>query len=86
MEGLVKEFKSSKGICKFYVVMLYLLRYLLAVLVISELYRWSTVPSNAVMDTLEVLVVQYLIFGLFAFGVDWLLVLLIRLNNLEGID
>lgn len=86
MEGFVKEFKSSKGICKFYVVMLYLLRYLLAVLVISELYHWSTVPSNAVMDTLEVLVVQYLIFGLFAFGVDWLLVLLIRSNNLEGID
>ena len=86
MDGFMREFSQSKGICKFYVVILYLLRYLLAVLVISELYRWSTIQSSAVMDTFEVLVVDYLIFGMFVFGIDRLLVLLIRSNNLEGIN
>lgn len=86
MDGFMREFSQSRGICKFYVVLLYLLRYLLGVLLISELYRWSTIPSSAVRDTFEVLMVDYLIFGMFVFGVDRLLVLLIRSNNLEGIN
>lgn len=86
MDGFMREFRQSKGICKFYVVLLYLIRYLTVALVVSEMCRWSGVPGSLVGDTFRALWREYLVLGMFIFGMDRLILVAIRSNNFEGID
>lgn len=86
MDGFMREFRQSKGICKFYVVLLYLIRYLTVVLVVSEMCRWSGVPGSLVVDTFCALWREYLVLGMSILGMDRLIFVAIRSNNFEGID
>ena len=86
MNGFMREFRQSKGICKFYVVLLYLIRYLTVVLVVSEMCRWSGVPGSLVGDTFRALWREYSPPRPPILGMDRLTLLAIRSNNFEGID